>query len=166
VSNFSIFSESSAREKLAIFLATWGFSGFLPKAPGTWGSLAALPAGALIQFYAGSTGLLIAAIVLFAVGIWCSNVYVSVYGKEDPGEVVIDEVVGVFITLAFVPFTLFWYLIAFALFRLFDILKPFPINLLDRHVKGGVGIMVDDVVAAGYAASIAFALFLLFTLVL
>lgn len=164
MNRFEVFRQSDPKGKLAILASTWFFCGYLPKAPGTWGSLAALPFGALIDLYWGSTGLWFFAAVLFALGCWTSNVYVSIFGMEDPGEVVIDEVVGIFIVLAFVPLSLFWYVVAFCLFRVFDILKPFPINLLDRNVKGGLGIMVDDVVAAAYAAVIVFALYLVFTL--
>jgi len=164
VTKFEVFKQSDVKGKIAILASTWFFSGYLPKAPGTWGSLAALPFGALIDFYWGLTGLWVFATALFALGCWTSNLYVSIFGKEDPGEVVIDEVVGIFVVLAFVPLSLVWYAVAFCLFRVFDIVKPFPINLLDRHVKGGLGIMIDDVVAAAYAAAIVFALYLAFTL--
>jgi phosphatidylglycerophosphatase A len=132
-------------------LCSWFGAGWLPKAPGSWGSLAALPLAWLLYWMGGTLALLIASVVLFAVGWWAAEKVVAEDGTEDPGWVVIDEVVGQFLTLLFVPPSLLAYAVGFALFRLFDIRKPWPVDLADQRLKGGFGIMADDVVAAIYA---------------
>ena len=141
----------------AVLLATWFGAGLLPKAPGTWGSLAALPVAWFLHQSFGWIGLAICVIVVFAVGIWASNGYTDDLGGEDPGPVVIDEVAGQWLTLLPVaylaPFSpdFFHYGAAFVLFRLADIFKPWPASWADRTIKGGLGIMVDDVFAAVYS---------------
>ncbi len=135
----------------ATLIATGLGIGLLPKAPGTWASLAALPVGWLIQTEFGAAGLLIAAAVTFAAGWWAAAWIAEASGIFDPGFVVIDEIAGQLLILAGAPLDWRFYLAAFLLFRLFDIWKPFPINWLDRTVKGGFGIMLDDVAAALYA---------------
>jgi phosphatidylglycerophosphatase A len=132
-------------------LCSWFGAGWLPKAPGSWGSLAALPLAWLLYWMGGTLALLIASVVLFAVGWWAAEKVVAEDGTDDPGWVVIDEVVGQFLTLLFVPPSLLAYAVGFALFRLFDIRKPWPVDLADQRLKGGFGIMADDVVAAIYA---------------
>ena len=87
----------------------------------------------------------------FFIGIWASNVYITESGVLDPGPVVIDEVVGQWLTLAFVPTELKFYVIGFILFRLIDIFKPWPVCWADRTVIGGFGVMLDDVLAALYS---------------
>ncbi len=140
----------------ASLIATWFGSGLLPRIPGTWGSLAALPAAVVIVSFGGRWALLAAAAAAFLIGIWASERYANSLDIEDPGKVVIDEVAGMW--LALVPFALDLsaYAIVFAFFRFFDIFKVWPANVLDRHVKGGLGIMIDDVVAAIYAAGASF----------
>jgi len=143
----------------AVLLATWFGAGYLPKAPGTWGSIGALPFAWLIASYAGSLGLIIATIAIFIVGIWAANDYMGLAGGDDPGPVVIDEVAGMWLTLAFVPPDVTLYIIGFVLFRIADIFKPWPAGWADRTIKGGLGVMVDDVLAAVYSGAIVFALF-------
>jgi len=140
----------------AALLATWFGSGLLPKAPGTWGSLAALPCAALIAWIGGHWMLLAASLAVFLVGLWASQRYAVACGKADPGAVVIDEVAGQW--LALVPVALEWtlYPLAFAAFRFFDIVKVWPANWMDRNLKGGVGIMADDMVAGLYAAALCY----------
>ena len=138
----------------AVMLATWFGSGYLPKAPGTWGSLAALPVAWVVVEAHGSLWLLGGCIGLFVVGIWASNGYMDKSGTHDPGPVVIDEVVGQCLVLCVVPLTLPWYLFGFAAFRLFDIAKPWPIYQMDKNVHGGLGVMLDDVGAAIYAIAV------------
>ena len=141
-------------------IATWFGSGDLPKAPGTWGSLAALPfAWAMLSF--GPNWLLPAAsLVAYLVGIRVSQLYANSLGRPDPGPVVIDEVAGQWLTLVPLGFTsqklfgcdLWGYAAGFALFRLFDIVKVWPANWMDSNLKGGLGIMSDDMVAGLYGA--------------
>ena len=135
-------------------LATWFGSGLSPKAPGTCGSMAALPFAAIIVFWGGAEALAIAAALVTLVGITVSNRYMAIKGTaHDPGEIVIDEVAGQWIALIPAGLNPLSFAIAFVLFRLFDIWKPWPIRLLDQKVEGGLGVMIDDV-AAGLLAAV------------
>jgi phosphatidylglycerophosphatase A len=125
--------------------------GLLRLAPGTWASLAALPCGWLLMTEFGIAGPLVAAGIAFVAGCWASGRVAEASGVFDPGFVVIDEIAAQLLILAATPLDSRFYLAAFLLFRLFDIWKPFPIDWLDRHIKGGFGIMLDDVAAAFYA---------------
>lgn len=138
----------------ATIISTWFGAGLLRPAAGTWGSLAALPFAWALTSLGGYDLLLIAAALFFAVGIWAAGAYEAASPDKDPSSVVVDEVVGMWITLLFVPQELLWYIIAFAAFRFFDVLKIWPIIWLDRNVKGGVGIMADDVLAGIFAGVI------------
>ncbi|OUR76974.1 phosphatidylglycerophosphatase A [Alphaproteobacteria bacterium 46_93_T64] len=131
----------------AVILATWFWSGLSPKAPGTMGSLAALPFGYLLYYFGGQLLLLEGIIVVFMVGLWSTHIYLTRSGKSDPGEVVIDEVAGQWLPLLVAGSDPLLYLLSFALFRLFDIWKPFPISWLDKNVKGAFGVMIDDILA-------------------
>ncbi len=131
-------------------LATWFGSGLLPKAPGTWGSLAALPFAWGIATVWGSWGLLAGAVAVFALGVWASDRVARRLGREDPGLVVVDEVAGQWLTLLAVPPDVLLYGVGFVLFRLFDIWKPWPVSWAERTFPGGWGIMIDDVVAGLY----------------
>jgi phosphatidylglycerophosphatase A len=134
----------------AVFIATGGWTGFLPGMPGTWASLAALPVAWGIRWVGnGRTWpLAAAALIAFLVGWWAAARVAKASGRSDPGIVVIDEIAAQWLVLCFVPLHIVSYLLAFLLFRLFDIVKPWPISWIDRRVKGGFGIMLDDVVAA------------------
>ena len=138
----------------AALLATWFGAGKLPKAPGTWGSLAALPFAWFIRDWFGVWGLALATAIVFIVGCWAAEAHRRALGGEDPGEVVIDEVAGVWLTLLPVTNSIWLYLAGFLLFRHFDIWKPWPVRWADRAVHGGFGIMLDDVLAALYAGGI------------
>jgi phosphatidylglycerophosphatase A len=165
----------SAKDYLAITLATCGV-GYLPLAPGTWGSLVGfgfylLVRGALMKvlfdvalqfrlnlfhlFYAVVAFEMLVAVGLTLIGVWAASRTEKMSGKKDPSKVVIDEVAGQFIALLAVPFMVedaWWSLIlAFILFRFFDIVKPYPARRLES-LESGLGIMADDVVAAIYAA--------------
>ena len=118
--------------------------------PGTWASLAALPLAWLLRVEFGVVVILAAALLAFLAGCWAAARVADASGVFDPGFVVIDEIAAQLLILAAVPLDCRFYLAAFLLFRLFDIGKPFPVNWLDRHVKGGFGIMLDDVAAALY----------------
>lgn len=126
--------------------------GRLPKAPGTWASLAALPFGWVLLYVGGITALAMAIPIVFVIGIWASRQIIWAIKKEDPSVIVIDEIVGQWIAL--LPVGLVWwqFAAAFILFRIFDVLKPWPISLVDRTVKGGLGAMADDAIAGTAAA--------------
>ena len=135
----------------SILLATWFGSGLLPRAPGTWGSLAALPFAWAIQSAGGQTALVIGAAIAFVVGVWASDRMARDTGSKDPGAVVIDEVAGQWLALAFVPLSVWSYLAGFVLFRIADITKLWPASVADRRIGGGLGIMLDDIIAGVYA---------------
>ncbi len=134
----------------ASLIATWFGAGLLPLAPGTWGSIAALPFAYAIVTLAGSAALLIATVVLFGVGWWAAQVYAEAAGDKDPSAVVVDEVVGQWLVLLAAPPAVGHYLVALILFRVLDILKPPPARQIDRDLGGGLGIMLDDVAAGAY----------------
>jgi len=165
----------TTKDYLALCIATCGV-GYLPLAPGTWGSMVGfglylLVRGALMKvlfdvalefrlnlfhlFYAIIAFEMLFAVVLTFVGVWAASRTEKLSGKKDPSKVVIDEVAGQFIALLAVPFMIddaWWSLIlAFILFRFFDIVKPYPARRLES-LESGLGIMADDVVAGVYAA--------------
>ncbi|MFQ5939980.1 MAG: phosphatidylglycerophosphatase A [Alphaproteobacteria bacterium] len=137
----------------ACLLATWFGTGLLPKAPGTWGALAALPFAWVIHARFGLIGLAAAAVGLFAVGWWAASVYGGRPHESDPGPVVIDEVAGQWLTLLAAPLDWRFYAAGFLLFRAADIAKPWPVRWAERRLKGGLGVMLDDALAAAYAAA-------------
>jgi len=132
-----------------MFIATGAHSGFLPKAPGTWGSAV----GVLLWLLIGRLDLLPLLIVigvLFIIGVFSAGAAEKILDRGDPPQVVIDEVVGQLIALIAVPLQPGPIVLSFLLFRFFDILKPFPIGWIDRHLHGGLGIMLDDIIAGLY----------------
>lgn len=132
-------------------LLSFGFgAGLMPKAPGTFGTLVALPLAALAMMLSVQQQLLLI-VILFLLGIYVCHVTGLALGVSDHGAIVWDEIVAMMLVLTFTPTTWFWWLAAFLLFRLFDIWKPFPIRQCDAMVKGGLGVMLDDVLAAMYA---------------
>lgn len=139
--------------ELATNLATlWGL-GRARYAPGTVASVVALPPAWLLAYVGGRGLLLGAAIAALAIGAWASEVYARETNTPDPSECVIDELAGQWIACAFAPLSLPAYALAFLLFRVFDIAKPWPIRRVER-LHGGIGIMFDDVVAALMAGAI------------
>jgi len=137
-----------------VHLLSYGFgAGLSPKAPGTMGTVVAIPIYWLL-YSAGSWIYLGALAAALLAGIWLCGYTAERLGQDDPKGVVWDEIVGYLLTMVGLPFGWMWILAGFLLFRVFDILKPWPICWLDRHIKGGLGIMLDDVVA-GLAAAIA-----------
>ena len=142
----------------SVFLATWFGAGLLPKAPGTWGTLASIPFAWILHSIAGWQVLAGACFSVFFIGIWASSGYLKSLGGEDPEPVVIDEVAGMWLTLLpaayFYPYEpdVFIYSVAFILFRLADIYKPWPVSWADKEVKGGLGIMIDDIIAAIFSS--------------
>jgi phosphatidylglycerophosphatase A len=137
----------------AVLLATWFGAGFLPVAPGSWASLAALPCAALLVWLGGPVLALAAAGALFLLGIWAADAYMAAVQVHDPPAIVLDEVVGQWLTLALLPLDPTVYALGFVLFRVLDVLKPWPANFIDRAVTGGFGVMLDDVVAGAYAGA-------------
>jgi phosphatidylglycerophosphatase A len=143
----------------------FGFgAGLAPFAPGTAGTLLAWLGGGLALAYGCAPALLVAAAaLLFPVGVWACGVTGRHMGIADHGAMVWDEVVAFLLVLAVLPASLEWQAAGFVLFRLFDILKPPPIRSLERRYKGGFGVMLDDLLAAGYALlclSVAWRIFL------
>jgi len=137
-----------------VLLATWFGSGYLPKAPGTWGSLAALPFAWVLMDMGGVLALSIATITVFVVGMWASKDFMDRTGRHDPGAIVIDEVAGMWIVLLIAPLDPAAYGVSFILFRLFDIFKPWPISWADTSLGGAWGVMVDDVLAGVFGLAI------------
>jgi phosphatidylglycerophosphatase A len=135
----------------AVMLATWFGLGLLPVAPGSWASLAALPFAWAIRSLFGFAGLAAASAVAFLVGWWASGIVARASTVKDPGAVVIDEIAGQWLVLLAAPLDPLAYALAFLLFRVFDTWKPWPARWADRHVKGGLGIVLDDLLAAIYA---------------
>jgi len=134
----------------ACIAATWFGIGLIRPAPGTWGSLAALPFAWVMVQLGGPVTLIVATAAVFALGCWASDVYERASGGKDPGSVVIDEVAGQLLVLIVAPLEPLYYFAGFLVFRLCDITKPWPASWADRKVSGGLGIMLDDVLAALY----------------
>ena len=142
---------SSYTNKWWWYIATWFGCGLSPIVSGTVGSLGALPFAYAIQHYVGSDALCGAGIAIFALGCIASNRYLTYTGRDDdPSEIVVDEVAGQWLLLSFLFPTWHSYLVGFILFRAFDIVKPWPVSVADRKIKGGFGVMFDDVLAAIY----------------
>jgi phosphatidylglycerophosphatase A len=135
--------------RLALFISTCGYVGYAPIAPGTFGS-----AAGLLVFYAvrstGSTVVeLLVIVLLFAVGIWSGTAAEHHFGGVDPGPIVLDEVVGMLITLALLPVSPMGAFVGFVVFRVLDVIKPFPSARFEK-LPGGLGVMADDGMAAIY----------------
>ncbi|UTA47520.1 phosphatidylglycerophosphatase A [Simiduia sp. 21SJ11W-1] len=136
-------------------LLALGFgSGLAPKAPGTFGTLAALPLAWLLQAYLPTWGVSLVIVAAFALGVYVCDYAGRWLGVSDHGAIVWDEFVGLWIALLWVPMSLGWWLYGFVLFRLFDIAKPWPIGWADRRLKGGLGVMLDDVLAGLMALAV------------
>ena len=150
----SLFDRKLARQVLRdpVHLFAFGLgTGLSPYAPGTVGSLL----GVALAWLTKDVGLLAQAgiaVSLYAGGVWLCGESARRLGIHDHGGIVWDEIVGMYLVLIVTPFALLPWLLAFALFRAFDIVKPWPIRDLDHRIKGGAGLMLDDLVAALYAA--------------
>ena len=143
------FKNADVLDKFALILSSWFGVAMMPLVPGTFGTLAALPFAMVIAHLSPVAG---ACVLYFFIllAIWVSGRSARALGKEDPAEVVIDEVVGLLITLFLLPATGLNLCLGFVLFRLFDILKPYPIRKLEK-IGGGAGIVLDDLLAGVYA---------------
>lgn len=133
--------------KNPIHFLSLGFgTGLAPQAPGTFGTLAAIPVVVLAASL-GLTGFIIATVVACVVGVFFCDYTAKAMGEHDHPAIVWDEIAGFMVAMLAVPISWQTLLVAFILFRIFDILKPWPIRYLDKHVSGGVGIMLDDILA-------------------
>jgi phosphatidylglycerophosphatase A len=132
------------------FLAFGFGSGAAPVAPGTFGTLAAIPLYLLLGQLPLSWYLLVL-VAMFGIGIFLCDRTARDLGVHDHGGIVWDEFVGYWITMVAAPPGWMWLVAGFVLFRFFDILKPFPINWFDKHIHGGLGIMLDDAIAGTFA---------------
>ncbi len=133
-------------------LLSFGFgSGLAKKAPGTFGTLAAFPLYWYLDPRISDEMYLLMLLVAFAVGVWVCDYTGKVLGVSDYSGIVWDEIVAFMLVLFFTPPGLDWGLLSFALFRFFDIVKPQPIRYFDSNWHGGLGVMFDDLLAAGYA---------------
>jgi phosphatidylglycerophosphatase A len=138
--------------RIATQLSTLFGVGHAPRAAGTAASLVALPFAWLIAAWGGPWALGAASALAFLIGVWSCDAYVRATGKDDPSECVIDELAGQWLACAFAPLSILGFLLAFLLFRLFDITKPWPIRAAEQ-APGGLGVMLDDM-AAGLAAGL------------
>lgn len=137
-------------------IASVGGIGYAPIASGTVASAVAVALALPIILYGGGWGLLAASLIAFGIGVWACDDHVRATGRDDPSECVIDELAGQWLACAFAvlplglpaaPVTLPGFLLAFALFRLFDIWKPWPVSWADQKLPGGLGVMADDMIA-------------------
>jgi phosphatidylglycerophosphatase A len=143
------FKEAGVKGKTALILASWFGSGLAPFAPGTCGTLAGAPL-ALLMGRLGTLQASLFVVVFIAVAVWSAEVTRKMAARNDPSVVVVDEVAGFLLTLFLMPLSVTHVGLGFLLFRLFDIFKPFPIRNLEK-LKGGLGIVADDLLAGVYA---------------
>ena len=132
--------------KISELIGTVGYVGRMPKAPGTWGSLAALLAWYILKPQISDPLFLLITGGIFYLGIAVSDILIEAWDESDPKAIVIDEWVGMWIALYLVPQSIFWGLVSFFLFRFFDIFKPGPVQIMD-DIHSPIGVMLDDVVA-------------------
>jgi phosphatidylglycerophosphatase A len=132
-----------------VFIATCGYIGYVPIAPGTFGSAAGLAVFLAARSTGSVTVELATIVVLFAIGVWSGTIAEHHFGGVDPGPIVIDEVVGMLITLALLPVTMTGAIVGFLVFRVLDVIKPWPSGGFEK-LPGGLGVMADDGMAAIY----------------
>ncbi|MGB0720035.1 MAG: phosphatidylglycerophosphatase A [Bdellovibrionales bacterium] len=145
----------------ATWIATWFGLGLIPKAPGTWGSIGAIPFIALCIYFGGVIALCAFTLLSTMIGFWAADHFEKQTATHDNKRIVIDEVAGQ--ALTFLPLfalapapSIIHYALGFVLFRAFDILKPWPVSYCDKHIGGAAGVMIDDL-AAGILAGICLA---------
>ena len=144
------FKASSFRDKSVVWIATGFYTGNIPWAPGTFGTLP----GLFVCFFLSRMPLAVSILLvaaLIGLAIWIAGEAEKMLGQQDPGCIVIDEIAGMAVTLLAIPFSLQTAIAGFLLFRFFDVIKPPPIRTIDRKVHGGVGIVMDDVIAGVFA---------------
>lgn len=135
--------------KLIIFLATGFYAGYLPYAPGTIGSLIGVGLFFIINslspvYYLGVLFL------LFTLGVYLSDRAEALFARDDPSQIIFDEIIGLLAAMALIPNGIGWIIAGFFLFRFFDIFKPYPIRDIEKRFNGGFGIMLDDIAAGVY----------------
>jgi phosphatidylglycerophosphatase A len=135
--------------RVGVFIATCTPVGYVPVAPGTFGSAVGLAVFAAVRYQGSTTVELATILLLLMIGFWSATEAEHHFGGVDPGPVVIDEVVGMLITLAFVPVGVTGAIVGFVVFRILDVVKPWPARGLER-LPGGFGIVLDDVMAGVY----------------
>jgi phosphatidylglycerophosphatase A len=134
----------------AKLVGTWFGSGLSPKAPGTMGTLAALPFAYVIQAISGCNGLLLASLLISLIGWYATHIYLRHTDAKDPKEIVVDEVAGIWLLLGCMEPVWQSYALGFVMFRFFDVLKPWPVSWADRKIGGALGVMMDDILAGIY----------------
>jgi phosphatidylglycerophosphatase A len=137
-------------DRIAYFIATAGFVGRFPIAPGTAGTVAGLFVYALVRLFGGVAAEAAASVLTLLLGLWSAQIAERLLGGKDPGPVVIDEVLGMLLTVAFLDVNVLGGLVGFFLFRVFDVIKPFPAERLE-NLPGGFGVMMDDAMAGLYS---------------
>lgn len=137
--------------KLVLFLSSNAGLGYAPIAPGTFGTLAGIPTFYYLSRFSWPLQFLTLTAILF-LSFWACDVAGKYYGEADDGRIVIDELIGYLITVAFLPFSWSTAILGFIWFRIFDIVKPPPASWFDREMKNGLGVTLDDVMAGIYAA--------------
>lgn len=150
------------KRKPYVWVATWFGAGFLRPAPGTWGTLGAVPFGVLMLVFSSPALLLISTLLATLLGLWAAAEFEKASGIHDSKMVVIDEVAGLWLTLLPIsvlsspsdPLYAAYIFAAFILFRFFDIIKPWPVSFFDQKIKGAIGVMADDLMAGLYAATL------------
>ena len=151
-------------KKIAFLISTLFYSGYFPKAPGTFGSFVSLPIIFVICYNFGLYGLVLAVMLSFVIALFAVK-KVLTYTEHDPSFIVIDEFIGQSVTFLFVAdklkgdYNSILYFIGFILFRIFDVAKPFPVSYADKKIKNALGVILDDVFAGIYAAVILLFLF-------
>jgi len=144
------FRKADLSMKSALGFASWFGAGLMPLAPGTFGTLTALPL-VLVLNHMGELYEGLALFFLVPLAVWSSSLSERCLGRNDPPEVVVDEVAGFLLTLFLLPLSWLTLCLGFVLFRFFDILKPFPIRWFEKNLRGGTGIVLDDLMAGIYA---------------
>lgn len=143
------------KKSIAYLIATWFKSGLSPKAPGTVGSLCSVPLAWFLATYSGTWGIVLGSVVVFFIGWWATHIVLQDKSNgDDPGFVVIDETAGQVLSFVFIshtPINIYCYILGFAFFRFFDILKPWPVSYFDKKVHSAFGVMTDDICAGLYA---------------
>ena len=138
------------RDRAVLFVSTGGFIGKIPFAPGTFGSLWGIPICYGLSRI-NLLGALLCTVLFILAAIWIAGISEEILGAKDPRAIIIDEVAGFSVALLGLPFDGFTVAVGFIIFRIFDVVKPFPIRLLERKLPGGAGVVLDDVAAGIYS---------------